>query len=377
VPSDPVVTALELTGLIYDAVADASRWPIFLEEFVLANRGKQGTLSIGDPQFDEYAVACNYGWSEDTIRLYAERWIKQDTWVEVGRHRVAEGDVAASHELWDEHEMEKTEFYREFCYPRGWHYGMGGTIRRTDTHMSVIGLVRHKEEGPCGERELSLLRKLMPHLRRAALLHGELSSLRSQRRAFADHLDRYPQAFLLTDENGRVMFANAAGQEILKSRDGLKLEGQRLRASSPKESHQLRSAIHELAADPRLPLQRITVTRPSFRSPYCLLVMPAQSSGVIPLGVSQPAVAILVIASETPSATDPTLLKQVFSLTPADARVTTLLVGGLNFEEVSEALNISYETVRTHVRRVLAKTSTTRQGELISLVLRTIPFVRV
>jgi DNA-binding CsgD family transcriptional regulator len=42
-------------------------------------------------------------------------------------------------------------------------------------------------------------------------------------------------------------------------------------------------------------------------------------------------------------------------------------------EEVAAKLNISIETVRTHVRRVLSKTATNRQGELIALVLRTVP----
>jgi DNA-binding CsgD family transcriptional regulator len=37
-------------------------------------------------------------------------------------------------------------------------------------------------------------------------------------------------------------------------------------------------------------------------------------------------------------------------------------------------MHTSIDTVRTHVKRILSKTSTTRQGELISLVLRTAPF---
>jgi DNA-binding CsgD family transcriptional regulator len=40
---------------------------------------------------------------------------------------------------------------------------------------------------------------------------------------------------------------------------------------------------------------------------------------------------------------------------------------------VASQLNVSIETVRTHTRRVLSKTATQRQGELISLVLRAMP----
>jgi DNA-binding CsgD family transcriptional regulator len=50
------------------------------------------------------------------------------------------------------------------------------------------------------------------------------------------------------------------------------------------------------------------------------------------------------------------------------------LVAGRSVEEIGAESGISTETVRTHVKRVLSKTATGRQAELISLVLRTVPF---
>jgi DNA-binding CsgD family transcriptional regulator len=67
------------------------------------------------------------------------------------------------------------------------------------------------------------------------------------------------------------------------------------------------------------------------------------------------------------------MLQDLFSLTSGEARVVARLVQGRSVDEVAAELKISVETVRTHVRRVLAKTATSRQGELISLVLRTVP----
>ena len=47
---------------------------------------------------------------------------------------------------------------------------------------------------------------------------------------------------------------------------------------------------------------------------------------------------------------------------------------GRNVDDVASEIGSSVETVRTHVRRILSKTGTTRQGELISLILRISPF---
>ena len=59
-----------------------------------------------------------------------------------------------------------------------------------------------------------------------------------------------------------------------------------------------------------------------------------------------------------------------------EARFAASLVSGFSIGEISGQLGISRETSRTHMRRVLSKTQTRRQGEVISLLLRGIPFSR-
>src|SRR5262249_30862533 len=110
-------------------------------------------------------------------------------------------------------------------------------------------------------------------------------------------------------------------------------------------------------------------------SPYRLFLMSAADSRTVPLGVAIPAVSVLVV-SESLAEPNPAILRELFSLTPTETRITTPLVLGRSAEEIAQDLNVSIQTVRTHIKRVLSKTSTTRQGELISLVLRSVPFRR-
>jgi DNA-binding CsgD family transcriptional regulator len=288
-----------------------------------------------------------------------------------------EGFVGASHDIWSEEEMLESPAYREFYGPRNWHYGMGGIFLRTPTGVSAITMIREKEKGPCEEPELALLRTLVPHLRRAALLHSELTSLRSQRAAFLLHLDRYPQAFLLIDAERRLLVANTPGREILSLRDGFRLESGQIRLASSKEDSTLREVVREIAANRESQVNRLSVTRSSQASPYRLLMMPVPSLGAAPLGISQPAVAMVIIDADSAFSPDASALGALFSLTPAEIRVTSLLVQGHSMEEIAAELGVSLETVRTHVRRVFSKTATNRQGELIALVLRSVPFERL
>jgi DNA-binding CsgD family transcriptional regulator len=60
-------------------------------------------------------------------------------------------------------------------------------------------------------------------------------------------------------------------------------------------------------------------------------------------------------------------LRSLFGLTPAEARVACLLVVE-TVEEVAASLGVSVATVRSHVQKLLAKTGTRRQSELVRLL---------
>jgi DNA-binding CsgD family transcriptional regulator len=72
-------------------------------------------------------------------------------------------------------------------------------------------------------------------------------------------------------------------------------------------------------------------------------------------------------------AEDPELTAQVlqtrFGFTRAEARVVCKLAEGLSIKGIAEALDVSFETARTHAKRAMQKTDTHRQAELVSLVL--------
>jgi pimeloyl-ACP methyl ester carboxylesterase/DNA-binding CsgD family transcriptional regulator len=62
-------------------------------------------------------------------------------------------------------------------------------------------------------------------------------------------------------------------------------------------------------------------------------------------------------------------LEQVHDLTPSEAEVVAHLARGRSIDEIAAVKGTSTNTVRTQVKQAFAKTGTSRQGELIALVL--------
>ncbi len=367
--------ALELSGLIYDSAADASRWLAFLGAFARAIGTPRCALLIHAADADEgtFDVVRWHGWPDEDIRLYLDRYAAIDS-LRTGSFQVPEDTVKTDDEIWPREETKSSATFREFYAPRDCIHTIGGMILVTRTGQSVITCHRGAAAGPFGEKEKSLLRVLIPHLKRAALLHGELGSLRRQLATFTGHLDRYPYAFLLADAERRVLYSNAAAREIVAARDGLTIENGRLVAASPQTEAAFAKAVAETAAGRHPSFRRLEITRPSGRKSYRLILMPIDDSRTVPLGIAVPAVSILIIDADSFSTPDPEVLRELFSFTPAEARVSAKLVLGQNAEEIAAESKVSVETVRTHIKRVYSKTATNRQSELVSLILRSIPF---
>lgn len=67
---------------------------------------------------------------------------------------------------------------------------------------------------------------------------------------------------------------------------------------------------------------------------------------------------------------DAELLRQMFGLTAAELRVALLLAQGLSCEDIATRLHVQGNTVRGHVKQLLAKTHARRQAQLVGWLWR-------
>ena len=85
-----------------------------------------------------------------------------------------------------------------------------------------------------------------------------------------------------------------------------------------------------------------------------------------------PGAAVFVSDPDLQDSTSQQSLRQLFDLTPAEARLATLLARGLSLAEVSETQGISPHTARAQLKSIFAKTGVSRQAELVRLVLKSV-----
>lgn len=218
-------------------------------------------------------------------------------------------------------------------------------------------------------RARRLLEVVAVHAARAVDLAEDLRRERARRRAVAATLDRLRTGVLLLDDRGRVAASNRAARELLAGNLGLTLDDGKLRAATLDTNRALAQMIARAvgASTSRGP-QRSEHFELSCRGRRPLRLLAVPLSGEVAAG-GHPC-AVFVSDSEKGVAPPEHVLSKHYGLTRAEARVTARLLRGLAVDAVAVDLGIKRETVRSHVKRIYAKVGTTRQSDLVALLLR-------
>jgi len=292
---------------------------------------------------------------------------------------VPQGTFVLREQHYSDAAWERLDIYHDVYRPIEGYASLGVPLLKTEHYFVPLGMVRRKSKGSYEARELKLLERAIPHLQRTMQILLQLGALQARQAAGEALWDLLPFGVLILDEAGRILWANRAGEGIAAANDGLAVRGGCLTAASAEENATLARLIREAAltatGQGMAAGGALSLTRPSLRRPFAVLVAPFRIARTV-MQSRQPAVAVLVSDPEVKPQPAPELLAQLYGLTAREAELVTLLLDGLDLNDVAERLALSMNTVRTHLREVFHKTGTHRQSELVALVLRSVAALR-
>ncbi|MEL6964516.1 MAG: helix-turn-helix transcriptional regulator, partial [Pseudomonadota bacterium] len=188
--------------------------------------------------------------------------------------------------------------------------------------------------------------------------------------------DRLGQALFLINDEGRIIWQNASADRLLRQQDGLSTNEGELRASAKSAGTELQRLIRSaMMASNRLrkrPGGMMTVPRPSMKRSYHILVTPLSTSPETSLAIRQlsvcPTVAVFVMDLECNLVPPAIVLRNLYNLTPAEARLAMAIGAGMSLKAYAEQNELSIHYVRWLLKQVEAKTETRRLADLIRLL---------
>lgn len=367
----------EIIGLIYEAAIDPERWIAVMEQVSQSLNAAAITLLMHDFSTSGVAdgppgvVIRTVGFDPAYIASYVEYYAGTNVWAR-NEEALREGMAVTSERLYPQAELDSTEFYADWLRPQQLKHAMGGIIVRDGPLAVKLSALRSGHVGCYTEPELDFYRRLLPHLRRACQINKRLEQERcqsapavaaSQWAANSTHL-----GILTLSESGQILASNPRGESLLRGPSPLRMCEGKLAGQEPHDTAQLMKSLQHTVSS-----GGTTHARLGGESPWgtCYVtMMPAPTTTMWTASEYRQLVLCLITESSlSRRVASARQLMELFTLTPAEARLARAIAQGDSVEDHVRAEGVRPSTARTQLQSIFAKTGVTSQRELILRVL--------
>jgi DNA-binding CsgD family transcriptional regulator len=350
-----------LIGIVYEAAAAVEAWPSALTAIADALNADTVSLTIidksGAVSLIHVAPRTDPSWRQRFI----ERWSGTNLVREQGLKRPV-GHAYQFEDLLPRSEFERTAFYNEFFLPQRIEVGLFANITNAPMEVCGIGFNRSRRKGPFDRNEQQLLNSLAPHLQRAVSLNLRVLRCDTARRDLSSIVNYSEEGAFLVDKQARILFANNAGEAMLRDGTGLRASNGRLTTSVPTKTEALRAMVSGGAGS------RSMLATPR-RDGTNLVIQVLPASGISGKGTTDASIVFVKEPKERPLPSREQI-QALFDLTPAQAALAREILLGDGAQAAAARLGISHATARSHLLQVFDRTGTSRQAELVRLILQ-------
>lgn len=355
--ADPM--KLDLVDRIYECSFVPELWPEVLDELAELVDARGGQLFAVRDKVMSWTTSSNL---TETFQSYVSEGYFARCGRKVCLFTQNQPTFLAEHDYWTPEQLDTNEIYRDFFRPRGLGWSACTGLAMPTQDNIVFTLEREYARGPVERDKIDLLNELRPHLARAALIAARLG-LRSAQGA-SNTLAVMGLPALVLDEDGTVIEANDL---MLGLQDHMQWRANnRIALNDARANEQLWASLPALGKTDESSVHSFVLRGPDGLAAMVAHVLPIRRSAH---DIFVRSYALLVVTPLTARKAPPVeLLRSLFDLTVAEARVARGLAGGASLDDIAASGGVGRNTVRTQLQQVLEKTGCTRQAEVTALL---------
>jgi len=347
-----------------DAVIDPVVWPEILEQISAAVGAIGAVLLQSDARTSD--VPRSAGIDEMINAYFGNGWHTRDLRADRGFTLIQKGEVVVTdQDIVTPDEMQRSFYYNELVAAYGLRWFVGIPIWAGPA-LWAISIQRTPQQGSFEANDKRVLAHLSPRLTEIASLSTAVGRISLSSATYALNAVRQPAVAI--DRLGFVLDVNPTADALFD--ENIRVSSRRLVVGDAEAKICLEKLMDRL----RLTSDKATlqceaiVIRRREKSPVVLRVLPVHGAARTPF-LGARALLTLTVVEPRPGP-KLALLAKAFGLTPAEARLASIIAEGLNPERAAEELGISKVTARNQLKAIFGKTGSHRQSELVALLSR-------
>lgn len=359
---------LSAVEAVYAAAGAPELWPDALDAIAVCFRAV-GTVLILQKSDGSVATVVSPALT-DSQREYDDSAWKLDCMADrlMEQAMLGERGCYTERQLATPEEIATHPFFTDFRA----RFGLGSvmaTVLQPHPRLPVIVSVQGGRDRPTfSDEDLVRHQDLSRHVEKALQLTIRLLDAETGQLVFADALSRLSCGAFVLDQTGRVLFHNAYAERFIGGQMSL-VDGRLTVDGGECDPYRdaCRIALEDKSVHTSGTDQTLIVKGPE-HGRVVLHVVPLGQGLMADRGFTTARIVVLAVDHPTTAPADPSLVRDLFGLTLAEARLASLVGSGQSPRDAAGLLNITEATARSVLKSVFLKTGVSRQSELAALV---------
>lgn len=358
---DPIVS--DLLARLYEGIDNDAPWQSFLEALARWMDSTYATLIITAPGQRQPGTFVTPGADPRFREDYVTSFFADDPFRDL-----PEGQVTSLAQFIAANPDALHPAYREYLQVAGGEQVLGLDLRfgqdRLGSFEARFRVSRDGSSPDFNSADRAQLQGIVRHMRIAVRLFSKLQFAGAQHGVFHSTAQGLGLALIVLDRARRIVSTNALAERFLHEGEGIRRRGEEIAFTSVENRKTIEAVLTSRTERLSTGIRRFRIDRPTHGDLLATarpLDLPAihSGTGALALFLARPAGA---------TSTDPQIVRDVFSLTMAEARLASALNRGLTLVDAAKHLGIAHNTAKVQLRSVFAKTGVHRQAQLIALL---------
>jgi DNA-binding CsgD family transcriptional regulator len=287
----------------------------------------------------------------------------------LARRGYTPGAVLVGSETISDSDLIRTDYYRELLRPHRLFRRLTGVLSVRESDVTLVSIHRTREQPDFDEREQQTLAKILPYLALGLETQDGFFTFRTQLEALSLTVRQALPPLMIVDSDLNIVVENSETETLLGTDLLQRTKEGRLASVDSFCDRALRDEINRCCAlgasgdcnTHPLALMPAHKSRAELRLCYIGKGLSTQTLRRISL------VCVMRVDAQGEARERFLHFSREFNLTPAQARVGELVIGGMRPSIVARTLSLSENTVKTHLKQIFKKTGVHSQLDLFRL----------
>ncbi len=371
----------EIVEMVYQGATNIDVWPVVAQK--ICNWLGAKTCLIFTPQFPAEQGGFAITYQFNALNLYDTKFNAHNIWEMRAYERglLATGSVMRDQDLVTDQEFLDSVLYKQYLV----HLNLGRMVAgivfdpRDNEGKAVVCVCHQPFDAPFTQAESEKLKLLVPHLSRALGVMFKLRDAEFKLASSLRALNSLSRGIVLFNALGQVCYVNESAKTLIEHNDGLRLKPTdkkdiwQLQASNSKIQLLLDDAISE-AVEPNVYntrhfSQALNVERPSGKSPYILSFSTLSDHHEFEVYEHLASAIAFIYDVEKPVQLNNALLEATYQMSKKELKVAHLVVNGYSLEKSAKLLDVTENTIKTHLKNIHIKTKINSRAKLVKLLM--------